>query len=84
VKDNLLKDIKEKLIPSPISEQEVKRIINSKLSNLTSMEILMRLDQKDEWREQIKLLDLARKFGIMCRENIETTKGTKISYKWDT
>jgi len=79
-----LKDYtKEKLIPSPISEKEVRKIISSRLSDLTSMEILMRLDQKDEWGEQLKLLDLSRKFGVMCRKDIETTKGTKIGYDWD-
>ena len=79
-----LKDCaEEELIPSPITEQEIRRIINSKLSDLSSMEILMMIDQGDEWREQTKLLDLSRKFGVMCRKNIETTEGTKIGYEWD-
>ena len=81
------KDIKEEAersyVPAPISESEVRKIMEGDLSNLTSMEILMRLDQGDEWREQIKLLDLARKFGIMHREDIETTDGIRIGYKWN-
>lgn len=75
--------IEESIKPKPISGSEVKRIVNADLSDLTSMEILMRLDQGDQWREEIKLLDLAKKTGVMCRKEIETTEGKKITYDWE-
>ena len=75
--------IKEQAKLKPISTSEVKRMINANLSDLTCIEILMKLDQGDQWREEFKLLDLAKKTGVMCRKDVETTEGKRITYDWE-
>jgi len=85
------KDIKEEAersyVPAPISESEVREIMEEDLSNLTSMEILMRLDQGDEWEEKIRLLDELNLINPNIKNehkvDVETSRGKFRKYDWD-